>query len=110
MHLIPQEDPRNRAYLTFLFIKRSTVLCHDFFALLAGFSAKHLPLRINVQHCLRSVRSQPRQIEVMYFLRHSLHGCFFGYKSLQFFQCIVVPPPFVIKILLLLVLAYFMVL
>ena len=76
MHLIPQEDPRNRAYLTFLFIKRSTVLCHDFFALLAGFSAKHLPLRINVQHCLRSVRSQPRQIEVMYFLRHSLHGRF----------------------------------
>jgi hypothetical protein len=75
-HHIPQEDPRNRACLTCLLIKRSAVLRHDFFAILAAFSANQLTLRNNVQRCLRSAGNQLSQIEVMYALRHSLHARF----------------------------------
>ena len=76
MYHIPQEDPRSRVYLTFLFIARSTVRCHDFFASVAAFSAKRLALRSNVRRRLHSAGSQLGQIEVMYTLRHSLPARF----------------------------------
>jgi hypothetical protein len=61
---------------TFLFIARSTVRCHDFFASVAAFSAKRLALQSNVQRRLHSAGSQLGQIELMYSLCHSLPARF----------------------------------
>ena len=78
IRLTSQEDPCSRVCFTLLLINRSTMLCHDFFASLAAFSAKRLALQETVQYCLCTGNhgAGSRQIEVMYSLCHSLHARF----------------------------------
>jgi hypothetical protein len=76
IHQIPQEDPRSRVYLTFLLIKRNTVLRHDFFAIVAALGAKRLALRNNFQRRLHSAESQLGQIALIYSMRRSLPARF----------------------------------
>jgi hypothetical protein len=76
IHQIPQEEPHSRVYLTFLLIKCSTVLCHDFFAIVAALGAKQSALRNNVQRHLHSAESQLGQIALIYSMHHSLPARF----------------------------------